>query len=64
MKKTWMKGLELCQLLFVTCVPISYFLHSGVFLFLQNCLLVPGYPKISYFGYPVPEMTENAQPYA
>ena len=29
---------------------------------LQNCLRVPGYPKISNFGYPVPEITENAQP--
>ena len=26
-----------------------------------NCLRVPGYPKISNFGYPVPEITENAQ---
>ena len=28
----------------------------------QNCLRVPGYPKISNFGSPVPEITENAQP--
>ena len=37
-----------------TCVHISYFIHSGVFtymyVFLQNCLRVPGYPKISNFG--------------
>ena len=32
-------------------------------MFLQNCLQIPGYPKISNFGYPVPEMTENTQPY-
>ena len=28
--------------------------------FLQNCLRVPGYTKISTFGYPVPEITKNA----
>ena len=28
-----------------------------------NCLRVPGYPNISNFGYPVPEITENAQLY-
>ena len=38
------------------------FIHSGVFMVLQNCLRVPGYPKISNFRYPVPEITENAQP--
>ena len=32
-------------------------------MFLQNCLRVPGYPKIFNFGYPVPEITDNAQPY-
>ena len=32
------------------------------YVFLQNCLGVPGYPKISNFGYPIPEITENAQP--
>ena len=31
-------------------------------MFLQNCLRVPGYPKISNFEYPVHEITENAQP--
>ena len=40
---------------------IGYFIHSGV-CFLQNCLQVPGYPKISNFGYPLPEITENTQP--
>ena len=30
---------------------------------LQNCLRVPGYPKISNFKYPVPEITKNVQPY-
>ena len=32
-------------------------------MFLQNCLRIPGYPKISNFGYPIPEITENTQPY-
>ena len=32
-------------------------------MFLQNCLQVPGYPKISNFGYPVPKITKNVQPY-
>ena len=26
-----------------SCVHIGYFIHSGVFVFLQNCLWVPGY---------------------
>ena len=26
------------------------------------CLRVPEYTRISNFGYPVPEITENAQP--
>ena len=38
-------------------------IHSREFVFLQNCLQVPGYPKISNFRYLVPEITENAQPY-
>ena len=29
---------------------------------LQNCLRVPRYPKISNFGFPVPEITRDAQP--
>ena len=29
-------------------------------MFLQNCLRVLGYLKISNFGYPVPEITDNA----
>ena len=32
-------------------------------MFLQNCLWVLRYLKISNFGYPVPKITENAQPY-
>ena len=31
-------------------------------MFLQNCLRVPRYPKISNFGCPVPEITQNTQP--
>ena len=30
-------------------------------MFLQICLRVPGYPKISNSGYPVPEKNENSQ---
>ena len=38
------------------CVHIGYFIHSGVFM----CFLpVPGYPKISNFEYPVPEITKK-----
>ena len=33
---------------------------GSIYVFLQNCLRVTGYPKISNFGYPVPEITENA----
>ena len=71
MKKTWMNALEVIfadslsqtyRLLFETCVRIGYFIHSG-YVFLQNCLRVSWYPKISNFGYPVTEITENAQPY-
>ena len=43
-----------------TCVHIGYFIHSGVFMCFYKT--VYGYPKISNFGYPVPEITENAQP--
>ena len=32
-------------------------------MFLQTCSRVLGYPKIYNFGYLVPEITENAQPY-
>ena len=43
-----------------SCVyDICYFIHSGVFV----CLRVPRYSKISNFGYPVPEITKNVQPY-
>ena len=36
------------------------YLHvSGFFILI---LQVSGYPKISDFGYPVPEITENVQP--
>ena len=39
-----------------TCVHIGYFTHSGVLMcFLQNCLQVPEYPKISNFGYRFPK---------
>ena len=31
----------------------------SIYVFLQNCLRVPGYPKISNFRYPVTEITEN-----
>ena len=31
-------------------------------MFLQNRLWVPGYPKISNFGYPVPEITDLCIP--
>ena len=44
-------------------VFILVILYIRVYLFLQNCLRVPGYPKISNFGYPVPEKTENTQPF-
>ena len=57
--------LQTCRLLFETCVRIGYFIHSGVFVCFYQivyALRVPGYPKISNFGYPVPEITENAKP--
>ena len=41
-------------------VLVIYFINSGVFMFLQNCLRVPGYPKMNNFSYPVPEKNENA----
>ena len=46
-----------------TCVHVGYFIHLGVFMFLQNCLRIRGYSKIFNFGYPVPEITENTHPY-
>ena len=44
------------KLVFILVILLS------IYVFLQNCLRVPGYPKISNFGYPVPEITKNAQP--
>ena len=38
-------------------------LYGSIFMFLHDCLRVTGYPKISNFGYPVPEITLNVQPY-
>ena len=68
MKKTWMQALEVTfadnlsqtfRLLFETCVRrVRLVLYIREYL--QNCLRVPGYPKISNFRYPVPETTENA----
>ena len=34
-----------------------------VILYIWEYLLVPEYPKMSNFGYLVPKITENAQPY-
>ena len=40
---------------------LGSFIYSGVVMcFYPNKLRVPGYPKISNFGYPGPEITENA----
>ena len=57
LKVTFADGLsQTCRLLFETSVHIGYFIHLGVFVFLQK------YPKISNFGYSVPKITKNAQP--
>ena len=43
-----------------TLVLVIYFkIYLRIYVFLQNYLRVPRYPKIANFGYPVPE---NAQP--
>ena len=42
-------------------IPCSHENLYSIYVFLQNCLRVPGHPKISNFGYPV--ITENTQPY-
>ena len=41
---------------------VILYIREYLFVF-TNCLRVPGYPKIFNFGYPVPEIIENAQPY-
>ena len=41
-------------------ILFGYFIHLGIFVFLQNCLRVPRYPKISNFRYSVSEITKNA----
>ena len=35
-----------------------FYTFGRIYVFLQNCLRVAGYPKISNFGYPVPEITD------
>ena len=50
---------------FIMTLMCSYWLFytfGSIYVFLQQQkLLVPGYPKMLNFGYPVPGITENAQ---
>ena len=43
---------------------VILYAFGSIYVFLQNCLQVPGYPKISNFRCPVPKTTENAQRYS
>ena len=47
------------------CSYWLFYTFGSIYMFLQSCLWLPEYPKISNFGYPVPEIhvTENAQSY-
>ena len=41
---------------------ILVILYLSIYMFLPKKIRVPGYTKISNFGFLVPEITENAQP--
>ena len=67
-KKDWTLGKYTVHIVWRLCWvsdPNCHYMVAlwCIYVFLQNCLQVhvPGYPKISNFRYPAPEITENAQ---